>query len=190
MKLAIAAACLAAGLSLASQAFADGRTVVTLAQPVAKPVEFVAVGGVWRCADTACVAATTPEETFGWTQCHAVAKQAGSTVIEFKDEYHVLQPAALDKCNTRPHRRPQARLADRDAPSRTLVPSRLLGRSLAEGPPRSSLRGGRMTLAAGFRFGCGARNPMLSGARLRTWGLFLPLSSRAFSRAFKPLGRS
>jgi len=99
MKLAIAAACLAAGLTLASQAFADGRTVVTLAQPVAKPIEFVAVGGVWRCADTACVAETTQDETFGWSQCHAVAKQAGSAVTEFKDEFHVLQPTALDRCN-------------------------------------------------------------------------------------------
>jgi len=99
MKLAIAAACLAAGLTLASQAFADGRTVVTLAQPVAKPVEFVALGGVWRCADTTCVAEATQEETFGWTQCHAVAREAGSRVTEFKDEYHTLQPAALDRCN-------------------------------------------------------------------------------------------
>lgn len=99
MKLAIAAACLAAGLTLASQAFADGRTVVTLEQPVAKPIEFVALGGVWRCADTTCVAGATQEESFGWTQCHAVAKQAGSRVTEFKDDYHTLQPAALDRCN-------------------------------------------------------------------------------------------
>jgi hypothetical protein len=99
MKLAIAAACLAAGLTLASQAFADGRTVVTLSQPVAKPIEFVAVGGVWHCADTTCVAEATQDETFGWTQCHAVAKQAGSAITEFKDIYHTLQPAALDRCN-------------------------------------------------------------------------------------------
>ncbi|HTX51657.1 MAG TPA: hypothetical protein VME40_19960 [Caulobacteraceae bacterium] len=99
MKLAIAAACLVAGLTLASQAFADGRTVVTLEQPVAKPVEFVADGGVWHCADTTCVAGATPDETFGWNQCHAVAKQAGSRITEFKDEYHTLQPAALDRCN-------------------------------------------------------------------------------------------
>jgi hypothetical protein len=66
---------------------------------VAKPIEFVADGGVWRCADTACVAETTQDETFGWSQCHAVAKQAGSAVTEFKDEFHVLQPTALDRCN-------------------------------------------------------------------------------------------
>ena len=99
MKLALAAACLAAGLSLASSAFADGRTVVTLDQPIAKPIEFVAVGGVWRCADTSCVAEATQEETFGWTQCHAVAKQAGARVTGFKDDYHTLQAAQLDRCN-------------------------------------------------------------------------------------------
>jgi hypothetical protein len=99
MKLAIAAACLVAGLTLASQAFADGRTVVTLEQPVTKPIEFVADGGVWRCADTTCIAGVTQEETFGWTQCHAVAKQAGSRVTAFKDDDHILQAAALDRCN-------------------------------------------------------------------------------------------
>ena len=98
MKLALAAACLAVSLPLASMAFADGRTVVTLQTPLAKPVEFVANGGVWKCADSTCVAGYTPEETFGPTQCHAVAKHTGQ-VVDFKDESHALQPAALEKCN-------------------------------------------------------------------------------------------
>src|SRR5579871_1325289 len=99
MKLALAAACVAAILPLASQAFADGRTVVTLQQPLTKPIEFVAEGGVWKCAEATCVAGYTSAQTFGPTQCHAVAKHAGA-VVEFKDEYRSLQPAALGKCNT------------------------------------------------------------------------------------------
>jgi hypothetical protein len=99
MKLALAAACLAVSLPLASQAFADGRTVVTLQQPLAKPIEFVADGGVWKCEQATCVAGYTSAETFGPTQCHAVARRAGA-VVEFKDDYNTLQPAALDKCNT------------------------------------------------------------------------------------------
>lgn len=98
MKLALAAACLAASLSLASHAFADGRTVVTLQQPIAAKTKFVAGGGVWSCEATTCIAGYTPEETFGPTQCHEVAKQAGP-VASFEDEHHALQSAALDKCN-------------------------------------------------------------------------------------------
>ena len=49
MKLVIAAACLAVSVSLASHAFADGRTVVTLQQPVAAKTKFVAGGAVWNC---------------------------------------------------------------------------------------------------------------------------------------------
>lgn len=99
MKLAIAAACLAASLSLASQALADGRTIATLSQPVSAPSEFVARGAIWHCAASTCVAGTTPDETFGAAQCHDVAKHAGQ-VAEFKNEYNKsLQPAALDQCN-------------------------------------------------------------------------------------------
>lgn len=98
MKLVIAAACLVASLSLASHAFADGRTVVTLQQPVAAPAKFVAGGAVWRCEASTCIAGYTPDETFGPTQCHDLAKQAGA-VASFQDEHHSLQPAALDKCN-------------------------------------------------------------------------------------------
>lgn len=98
MKLVIAAACLVASLSLASHAFADGRTVVTLQQPVATKAQFVAGGAVWRCEATTCIAGYTPDETFGPTQCHELAKQAGP-VASFEDEHHTLQPTALDKCN-------------------------------------------------------------------------------------------
>jgi hypothetical protein len=99
MKLAFAAACLVATLSLASQALADGRTIATLQQPIAKPTEFVARGTIWHCAESTCVAGTTPDETFGAAQCHDVAKHAGP-VTEFKNEYNKsLQPTALAQCN-------------------------------------------------------------------------------------------
>jgi hypothetical protein len=99
MKLAVAAACLAATLSLASQALADGRTIATLQQPVSKPSEFVARGTIWRCAESTCVAGTTPDQTFGVSQCHDVAKHAGQ-VTEFKNEYNKsLQTIALVQCN-------------------------------------------------------------------------------------------
>jgi hypothetical protein len=99
MKLAFAAACLAASLSLASQALADGRTTVTLETPVAKPIQFVADTGVWDCSGATCVASYTSDGTFGYTQCHAVAKEAGSRIVDFKDESHTLKADALDKCN-------------------------------------------------------------------------------------------
>ena len=108
MKLVIAAACLAVSVSLASHAFADGRTVVTLQQPIAAKTKFVAGGGVWSCEASTCVAGYTPEETFGPTQCHEVAKQAGP-VASFEDEHHSLQPAALEKCNA--HITPSTSLA-------------------------------------------------------------------------------
>jgi hypothetical protein len=99
MKLAIAAACLVATLSVASHAFADGATHVNLQQPVAKPIEFVVTGAVWHCADTSCIAVSTPDQTFGANQCHDVAKHAGAAVSEFKDAYKSLDAAGLDKCN-------------------------------------------------------------------------------------------
>jgi hypothetical protein len=100
MKLVIAAACLAASLTLASHALADGRTVATLQQPVAAKTEFTVHGGVWRCEGSTCVASYTPDQSFTTSQCHDVAKQAKSPVTDFKDEQsHSLQPAALEKCN-------------------------------------------------------------------------------------------
>jgi len=98
MKLVIAAACLAASLSLASHALADGRTVVTLQQPLPAATQFVAGGAAWRCEGATCIASYTPDETFGPSQCRAVAKQAGP-VVSFQDETRTLQPAMLDRCN-------------------------------------------------------------------------------------------
>ena len=98
MKLVIPAVGLAASLSLATHAFADGRTVATLRQPIAAPTQFVAGGAAWRCEGTSCVASATMDETFGPTQCHAVARQVGP-IASFQDEAHALQPAALDRCN-------------------------------------------------------------------------------------------
>jgi hypothetical protein len=100
MKLALAAACLVASITIASQALADGRTVVTLQQPVAKPTDFVATRGVWHCEGTTCVSSYTPDETFGTSQCHAVAREVGVPISDFRNDNGALQPAALDKCNT------------------------------------------------------------------------------------------
>jgi hypothetical protein len=99
MKLAYAAACLAATLSLATNALAEGRTVATLQQPIAKKTQFIAKGAIWDCEDTACVADHTPDQTFGPDQCHKVAKAAGVAVADFKTDYVSLKPAALDQCN-------------------------------------------------------------------------------------------
>ncbi|HVM99984.1 MAG TPA: hypothetical protein VMT68_07205 [Caulobacteraceae bacterium] len=98
MKLVIAVACLAASLSLASHALADGRTEATLAQPVPAKTQFLANGAIWDCEGTTCVAANTPEQSFGASQCRDVSKRFGA-VAEFKNEYKSLQPASLDRCN-------------------------------------------------------------------------------------------
>jgi len=99
MKLAFAAACLVATLSLATNALADGQTTATLQQPVAKKTQFIANGAIWDCADTTCVADNTPDQTFGVGECHAVAKHAGVAIAEFKTSAKSLQSASLDQCN-------------------------------------------------------------------------------------------
>jgi hypothetical protein len=100
MKLAFAAACVVATLSLATTALADGLTTATLQQPVAKKTQFIANGAIWDCADTTCVAANTPDQTFGIGECHNVAKHAGVAVAEFKTTSKSLQAASLDQCNS------------------------------------------------------------------------------------------
>jgi hypothetical protein len=99
MKLAFAAACAVATLSLATAALADGATIATLQQPVAKKTQFVANGAVWDCADTTCIAANTPDQTFGIGECHTIAKHVGVAVAEFKTSSHSLQAASLEQCN-------------------------------------------------------------------------------------------
>ena len=99
MKLAFAAACLVASLSLATNALADGRTVATLAQPIAKKAQFIIKGAVWDCADTTCVADNTPDQTFGMDECHQVAKHAGVSVVDFSTSAKALQNASLEQCN-------------------------------------------------------------------------------------------
>jgi len=98
MKLAIALACLAASLSLATHALADGRTTATLQQPIASKTQFIANGAIWDCEGSTCVAGNTPDQTFGSSQCHDVAKHVGA-VAEFKNDYKTLQSASLDRCN-------------------------------------------------------------------------------------------
>ncbi len=97
MKLAIALACLIASLSLASHTFAD--TTATLQQPVAKPTQFIVDHALWDCSGTTCVSSLVEEMYFGAQECHAVAKNAGVPVADFKASSHTLRPAELDKCN-------------------------------------------------------------------------------------------
>jgi hypothetical protein len=97
MKLVIAVACLAASLALASHAVADGRTVVTLQQPLAKHVDFIVNGAIWRCDGATC-AAIVPEQTLGVQQCHTVALHAG-LVAGAQNDAHTLQPSQIDQCN-------------------------------------------------------------------------------------------
>ena len=97
MKLIIATACLLASLALASHALADGRTVVTLQQPVAKHVDFIVNGAIWRCDGAVC-AASVPEQTLGVQQCHTVALHAGP-VAAAQNEAHALLQAQIDQCN-------------------------------------------------------------------------------------------
>lgn len=98
MKLVFAVACLAASLSLATNALAQGPVTATLAQPVAKK-QFVVNGAIWDCEGTSCVAYNMPGQTFGPSQCHDVAKHAG-LVTAFKNDAKTLQQASLDVCNT------------------------------------------------------------------------------------------
>ena len=98
MKLVIALACLGVSLSLATHALADGRTVATLQQPIATNTQFLANGAIWDCEGSTCVASNTPDQTFGASQCHDVAKRLGA-VAEFKNDYKTLQPTSLDRCN-------------------------------------------------------------------------------------------
>jgi hypothetical protein len=99
MKLAIALACLIASLSLATHALAD--TTATLQQPVAKPTQFIVDHALWDCSGTTCVSSGVEEMYFGAQECHAVAKNAGVAVADFKASApgHTLRTAELDKCN-------------------------------------------------------------------------------------------
>jgi hypothetical protein len=99
MKLVIALACLIASLSLATHSFAD--TTATLQQPVAKPSQFIVDHALWDCSGTTCVSANVEEMYFGAQECHAVAKNAGVAVADFKTSTtRTLRTVELDKCNS------------------------------------------------------------------------------------------
>ena len=99
MKLAFAAACLVATLSLATAALADGPTTATLQQPIAKKTQFIVNGAIWDCAGATCVADNVSEYMFGVNECRDVAKHAGVAVAEFKTTAKTLQPDSLERCN-------------------------------------------------------------------------------------------
>ena len=101
MKLALAAACLAATSLFASQPLAGGGVAVTLEQPVKAKTKIVADGAVWVCEQTSCVAGYTPDESlFGVAECKDLAKQVGRVTSFQANSKPALQPAALEKCNS------------------------------------------------------------------------------------------
>ena len=97
MKLIIATACLLATLGVASHALADGRSVLTLQQPLAKHVDFIADNAMWRCDGTTC-AASVDSQTLGVNQCRAVALHVGP-VAAAENDGHTLKSDQLDHCN-------------------------------------------------------------------------------------------
>jgi hypothetical protein len=98
MKLAFAVACLVATLSLAGHAFADGRAVATLQQPVPAKTQILAAHSVWNCDQTTCVAGDTPENPLDVSDCHDLAKHVGP-FTDFRDEHRTLTPVELQKCD-------------------------------------------------------------------------------------------
>ncbi|HEX3917467.1 MAG TPA: hypothetical protein VHW60_09030 [Caulobacteraceae bacterium] len=98
MKLQLAGACLLATLGLATAAMADSQTTITLQQPLAKHVDFIVNGAMWRCDGATC-AAFVPEQTLGVGQCHSVALKVGP-VASAQNDAHTLASDQLDKCNT------------------------------------------------------------------------------------------
>jgi hypothetical protein len=97
MKLLIAVACLAATLGVATHALADSQTTVTLQQPLAKHVDFIVNGAMWRCDGATC-AAFVPEQTLGVNECRSVALKVGP-VASAQNDAHTLPSDQLDKCN-------------------------------------------------------------------------------------------
>jgi hypothetical protein len=97
MKLAIAAGCLAVSLAVATSALADGRSVLTLQQPVARHVDFIVNGAIWNCDGATCSAAVEPQ-TLGVQQCHTVALKVGP-VASAQNGVHSLAADQLDACN-------------------------------------------------------------------------------------------
>jgi hypothetical protein len=99
MKLALAAACLAATSLFASQALADEFTTAVLQQPVKAKTTLIAADVGWVCEQNTCVTAYTQDGAFGPGECHELAKQVGP-ISEFKGQYHhSLGDAAMAKCN-------------------------------------------------------------------------------------------
>jgi hypothetical protein len=98
MKLALAAACLVATVSLAGNVFAEGRAVAQLEKPLASKVEVIAGHAVWDCEQSTCIATATPGVPVGAADCHELARHVGA-IIDLKDESHALQPVDLQRCD-------------------------------------------------------------------------------------------
>jgi hypothetical protein len=98
MKLAIAAACLVASISLAGHVFAEGRATAVLEKPLASKTEVVAAHSVWECDQGTCVASETPGVPLGAGDCRELARHVGA-IADFRDEAHTLQPVELQRCD-------------------------------------------------------------------------------------------
>jgi hypothetical protein len=98
MKLALAAACLVASLSLAGHVFAQGQATAVLEKPVTGKIEIIAAHSVWDCAQTTCIATATPAVPLGAGDCRELARHVGA-IVDFKDESHGLLPVDLQRCD-------------------------------------------------------------------------------------------
>ncbi len=98
MKLAIAAACLVASISLAGHVFAEGRATAVLQKPLTSKTEVIAAHSIWECDQGTCVATATPEVPLGASDCRDLARHVGA-IADFRDESHTLQPVELQRCD-------------------------------------------------------------------------------------------
>lgn len=93
MKLRILAAATALSLAFAGAAYADGKIVVTLKQPVAAKTKIVAGGAVFSCEGTTCVASAAPSRTDTAKGCKALSKEVGEIAT-----FGTLSSEDLAKC--------------------------------------------------------------------------------------------
>ncbi|MDE2488900.1 MAG: hypothetical protein KGO51_16025 [Alphaproteobacteria bacterium] len=98
MKLqTLAAACGALVCLSATAALAEDPITVTLAQPVAQPVKFIAGGAIFNCRGDACIANAPTSQTYGVDTCKKVAAKVGA-VTAFAGR-RSLDGTRLSRCN-------------------------------------------------------------------------------------------
>ena len=88
---------LAGLLSLgAGSAFADSFSA-TLANPVAKPVKFIAASALWTCEGSTCTTAVGTEDTMSASGCRELSKNVGA--VKAYGGSASLSAAELTRCN-------------------------------------------------------------------------------------------